>query len=274
MNAGACGQRGSGGGPSMGMTGAQASALAGVIQDAAQRNTIASSAPYYSRVLFEVDAVEAPAGTFTYTIPQGQERRAFGYAKTDPVQGMSGAFNAATPCDTNLMTKGQTLAGQTVLIQGVSVMVQPGSDFELARQFLTECSCSIGLNGDSQVMEMGTPLNLPGIGGLYGWGFTGVLAPDAQGNATSQFSKLGANGLPHADDYRRVPEGLIWRPAGHTDGTLVVKFRAERPSSVVSVERVAQADPLIFAFDPPARIKLDLMTHLICIAISDASVNL
>lgn len=274
MNAGACGQRGSGGGPSMGMTGAQASALAGVIQDAAQRNTIASSAPYYSRVLFEVPAVEAPPGTFTYGIAQGQERRAFGYAKTDPVQGMGGAFNAATPADTNLMSKGQTLAGQTVLIQGVSVMVQPTSDFELARVFLTECSCSIGLNGDSQVMEMGTPLNLPGIGGLYGWGFSALLQPDAQAPAGTQFAKLGANGLPHADDFRRVPEGLIWRPAGHTDGTLVIKFRAERPSSVVAVARAAQANPLILPFTPPAVARLDLMVHLICIAISDASVNL
>jgi hypothetical protein len=261
----------------MGMTGAQAAALSGVIQDAASRNTIASSAPYYSRVFFTSAGVDGGGGSFTYTFPAGVERRAFGYAKTDPIPGAPflAPANEATPADTNLMTKGQTLAGQTVLIQGVSVMVQPGSDFEAAKEMLTECSVSIGLNGDSQQMEMGTPLNLPGIGGLYGWGFSRLIAPAAQNNAGGEFAKLGSNGVPGADNFRRVPEGLIWRPAGKTDGTLVIKFRSERAVVVGPVlSRAAQANPLIFAYTPPASVKIDLMCHLICIAISDASVNL
>ncbi len=276
-NAAACGNRGSGGGPSMGMSGAQVAALSGVIQDAANRNTIASSAPYYSRIFFTAAGVDGGGGSFTYDFPAGVERRAFGYAKTDPVPGAPFGPGAsdATPADTNLMTKGQTLAGQTVLIQGVSVMVQPGTDFEAARQVLSECSVSIGLNGDSQQMEMGTPLNLPGIGGLYGWGFTGLVPPSAQSNGGSEFAKLGANGVPGADNFRRVPEGLIWRPAGKTDGTLVIKFRSERRVTVGPVlSRPAQANPLILAYTPPALVKIDLMCHLICIAISDASVNL
>ena len=267
MSASACGQRGSGGGPSMGLTGAQIQALGGAIESAASRSTIASSAPYYSRVFLTADTVEAPVGTFTYTLPQGREVRAFGYAKTDVIEGS--AALKATPADTNLMNKGQTLAGQTVLIQGVSILAQGLTDFEFARRAMPEVSASISLNGDNQTMEMGTPLNLPGIGGLNGWGATGVITPPL--GSSSDFAKLGSNGLQTSENFRRVPEGLIWRPAGSTDGTLVVKLRVERPIVIVAVARAAAAG--IAAFTPPAVLTLDLMVHLICVAVSDGSVN-
>lgn len=269
---------GGGPGPQMGMTGQQLSAIREAIATAGQRGTIASSAPYFSRVFFTADATESPAGTFNYAVAQGTERRAFGYAKTDDVPGWPTSLGAAathgkaTSADTNLMTKGQTLAGQTVLIQGLACIVQPRSDFEFARNLLSEVSISIGLNGDNQQMEMGTPLNIPGIGGLYGWGFTGLIPPALSAAAGSEMAKLGSNGLPDANNYRRVPEGLIWRPAGKTDGTLVVRARVERGVAIGPVvERAAAVG--IQVFDPPTQIVCDLMFHLVCIAISDQSVN-
>lgn len=259
----------------MGLSGEQAAIVAAAIQDASRRSVIASSAPYFSRVFFDSEAVEAPAGTFNYSLPQGTERRAFGYAKTDPVPGFPAKFGTqsnATSADTNLMTKGQTLAGQTVLIQGLACLIQPRSDFEFARNICSELSVSIGLNGDSQTMEMGTPLNLPGIGGLYGWGFTEMQTPAFDSAASSGVAKLASNGLPGADNFRRVPEGLIWRPAGKTDGSLVIKCKVERTVSMGPlVERVAAAG--IQAYDPPTQVVADLMFHLICIAVGDGSVN-
>lgn len=275
----ACGSAGSGGGPSMGMTGAQAAAVAREIQRAGERGTIASSAPYYSRVFVTAARVTDSAGppaVYSYAVAAGIERRAFGYSKTENVPGYPTSFAAAgiaaTPADTNLITKGQTLAGQTFLIQGLACIVQPTSDFEFARRLLTECSVSISLNGDQQTMEMGTPINLPGIGGLYGWGATSLVEPALSEAGASQFAKLGANGVPAADNFRRVPEGLIWRPAGKTDGTLVVKLRTERAIAYGPItSRVAASG--IVAWAPASELVADLMFHLIGIAVSDSSVN-
>jgi hypothetical protein len=263
--------RAGGGGPSIGLTGAQMAGIGPAIQAAADRGTIANSAPYYSRVFF--DAARVGAGPFTYTVNAGTERRVFGYAKGGNVQGTrDGVTLEATAADTNLVQQGQTLAGQTVLIQGVSCMVQPGSDFELARRLLSEISVNISTNGDTQALFMGTPLNLPGIGGLFGLGSTALLEPALNGGAPTQFAKLGANGQPLSDNFRRVPEGLIWRPAGAADSNLVIKLRTERAVVVPAVAtRVAGAG--ILAYDPPAFVSVDLMFQLICVALSEASVN-
>ena len=265
------GQRAGGGGPSIGLTGAQIAAIGPAIQAAADRGTIANSAPYYSRCFYE--AARVGAGPFTYTIPAGTERRVFGYGKGGQVAGLRGGLALeATSADTNLTQAGQTLAGQIVLIQGVACLVQPGSDFELARQLLSEMSVNISTNGDTQSLFMGTPLNLPGIGGLFGLGSTGLLEPNLNAGAPSQFAKLGSNGQPLSDNFRRVPEGLIWRPAGNSDSNLVIRLRTERAVVVPAVAtRVAAAG--ILAYDPPAFATVDLMWHLICVAISEASVN-
>ena len=265
------GQRAGGGGPSIGLTGAQIANIGPAIQQAADRGTIANSAPYFSRCFF--DAARVGAGPFTYTIPAGTERRVFGYAKGGVVQGTrNGVALEATSADTNLVQPGQTLAGQIVLIQGVSCLVQPGSDFELARLLLAEMSVNISTNGDTQSLFMGTPLNLPGIGGLFGLGNTALLEPPLNVGAPGQWAKLGANGEPLSDNFRRVPEGLIWRPAGNSDSNLVIKLRTER-AVVANAVATRAAGAGIIAYDPPAFAHVDLMFHLICVAISEASVN-
>jgi hypothetical protein len=255
----------------MGMTFGHMAQLGREVQAAGERGVVASSAPYYSRLKFRAEGVEV-TGVFTYTFTKGTELLAFGYAKTDNVQGTDegiGTAQKATKADTNLSNKGSTLAGQKVLIQGLSVITQGETDYEAARLLLPEVSVTLSLNGDEQSITLGTPINIPGIGGLYGLGATGILEPALADAHT--YARLGANGMPFSDNFRRVPEGYIWMPQGGKDGNMVIKFKIERDVVIVATERAAATG--ILPFDPPAIIEVDLMAHLICMAISNQSVN-
>lgn len=232
------------------------------------RGTVVSSMPYYSRVVFAL--ARAGADPYTYTLAQGTNVRAFSYGANQDMGSAGLTGTLATPADTNLTTAGKTLAGQAVGIFGVSVLVNPVTDFEFLRIAAQHISVQIGLNGDDATLKLGTLLNLPSIGGLFGVGDSAIAIPPLANARQSAF--LGSNGWPMSSNYRNIPEGIWWMPEGQKDSQLNIKFNAERAVVSSSIAaRVAAAG--VQAFTPPATIYLDFTVHLICGSTSPQSVN-
>lgn len=245
-----------------------------VIQGAARvpgtqdRGRVVSTMPYFSRVRFRV--ARAGAGPFTYSLAQGTNVRAFNYAVNQDMGSAGIAGLNATPADTNLTTAGKTLAGQAVWVFGLAVLVNPVTDFEFLRLCAHRISVQFGLNGDDATLKLGTLLNLPSIGGLQGWGNTAIKPPPLA--SASDFAFLGTNGVPVAQNFRQIPEGIWWMPEGATDSQLNIKFNVEETVTTGSIAaRVAAAG--IQAFDPPENIDLDFTVHLMTAAQRPQSTN-
>ena len=245
-----------------------------VIQGARQvpqvqsRGNVVSTMPYFSRVRFRL--TRAGAGPFTYTLAQGTIVRAFSYGIAGDMAPAGLPGTTATPADTNLTTAGKTLAGQAVNIFGIGVVVNPISDFGFLRLAAHRISVQVGLNGEGETLRLGTLLNLPGIGGLQGWGNSDIVIPDL--SAARGFAFLGTNGVPVAQNYRAIPEGLWWMPEGAKDSQLTIKFTCEEAVATGSIAARAAATG-VQAFDPPTSIDLDFTVHLLTASQSPQSVN-
>ncbi len=233
------------------------------------RGNVISSMPYFSRVVMAI--ARAGADPYTYTLAQGTNVRAFSYGANQDMASAGLAGTIATPADTNLTTAGKTLAGQAVQIFGVSVLVNPRTDFEFLRLAAQDISVQIGLNGDDATLKLGTLLNLPSIGGLQGWGDSAIAIPPLADARTQAF--LGTNGWPTSGNYRMIPESIWWMPEGMKDSQLNIKFNVERAVATPSIAARAAAAGTTQAFTPPTSIVIDLMVHLITASQSPQSVN-
>lgn len=232
------------------------------------RGNVVSTMPYFSRVRFAIS--RAGADPYTYTLSAGTNVRAFNYGvNTDMGSAGISSYNA-TPADTNLTTAGKTLAGQAVNIFGVAILVNPVTDFEFLRLAAHRISVQIGLNGDDATLKLGTLLNLPSIGGLQGWGNTSIKPPPLA--SADNFAYLGTNGVPVAQNFRQIPEGIWWMPEGSKDSQFNIKFNCEEAVVTSSIAaRTAAAG--IQAFTPPATIYLDFTVHLMTASQSPQSAN-
>lgn len=248
--------------------------VAGNIAALANQRLVVNSQVYMSRGWFI--PTRTGAGPFTFTVSKGTEISLFQYKKGDQISGVVGApaGYVATFADTTLQQPGQTINGQLCLIMGLSFLINPGSDFGLAQALLPELSVAMGLNGSNQQDQFGTPLNLPNIGGLYGAGPTGLLAPATNANQLS--IPFASNGNPLHSNFRDIPEGKWWRPTGDADSNLVITLRAERDVVITSsAARAADLAVGITEYTPPeaGAVYLDLMCHLITGTLAQSSVN-
>lgn len=206
---------------------------------------------YFSTVRFQA----AVTGTFTYTFAAGTELRAFGYAQGDPMNTAVIGFPAgrvATPADTNLISASETIGGERVIIEGISIYLHEDSDAQLAQVLFPNVSVTLAMNGARQLWPLGTMSMLPCSAGLTGLGTSFVTAPDI---ASSIARPLGAltNGVSEASNFYPLPQPIFWEPKGAADSTMICKLRVEQTSAyttLLAADRAAAAG--IAAWTHPA----------------------
>jgi len=223
---------------------ALASALAGE-----QRSVLFNK--YFSTVRFQA----AVSGTFTYTFAQGTELRAFGYAQGDDMSVAGIGFPAgrsASPADTNLISASETISGERVVIEGISIMLHEDSDAQLAQVLFPNVSVTLAMNGARQLWPLGTLSMLPCSGGLTGLGTSYVTAPDIASSVARPVGSL-TNGVAEASNFYPLPEPIFWEPKGAADSTLLCKLKVEQTCSyttLLAADRAAAAG--IAAWNHPA----------------------
>lgn len=206
------------------------------------------STPYYSKVMFVALRVGGP-GAGTYRVANGVEARAFSYAfatGTAITAGFPAAF-VASRAETNIAEAQKTNAGESVEIFGLAIQPIPGvvrdiganvfesdqlSDARMLAVLDDAISVSLQLNAGREGYWFGNISMLPGSGGLEGAGYDS-LGEQAIPGDRPQFGFM-TNGRPMNDNYFRMPEGVVWLPAGQRDSLLSVRLRLERAAVVFS----------------------------------------
>jgi hypothetical protein len=195
---------------------------------------------YYSRVRLVSSVLTANA----YIAAAGPQVTAFGYGKGQDMAAGGVAGTNATACDTNILQANQTLAGETVVVQGISIILLGQSDANFAKQLDQNVSVAIVLNGTT-VYRMGIPSMIPGCGGLYGASESISVVSDLQSQVGRQIGAL-SNGVPMASNFFPLPGPMIWNPAGKGDSNFAVQLVIERTTTTWAgfggVTRAAIAD--------------------------------
>lgn len=228
------------------------------IGDAALRSQkVILSDPYYSAVSFEPGTFTSVSGTSTLTYGPGQTSNAFSYGVGDPgtiagyTQSAAGQpYAQMTIAETNVKNKGLPNAGKTLLVWGLSFILDPSSEPALAAALFENISVLRLLNGGDQRRELGTLSLIPGSGGLYG-SSTSYLAPPPLTDAASQLG-FASNGIPGRDNMLVFPEPWYWRPAGSTDSDLSIVCTVVRQVQLSAVSRAAASG--VQAFTAPTAV--------------------
>ena len=204
--------------------------------------------PYYSRVrLAFVQSGTTP--NFIYTLPQGQQSKAFAYAQGQDMAAAGRAGTAAQACDTNITVASQTIDSDQVDIRGVAIQVVGAgaiSDPALVIAALAEISVRLTSNGQDRSFLLGPCEMIPGGAGIYAGG-AGSASKASGANVGSMTS-----GLPTFGNFFPVPAGWTWNPASAADSSLVIVFNPDR-AVVVNVNNASA----------PANAFIDLRVQLI-----------
>jgi hypothetical protein len=220
-----------------------------------------SVTPYYSRIRFT--STRTGAGPFTYTIAQGAQAVAFAYGKGNDMSAAGFTSTTATLADTNLITAGQTIANETVLVKGISIQVLSTTNSAgLVAAAWPEMSVVASFNGLSTGLLLGTPGMMPGASGLYGQGRDDLAAQPIPGGRP--LFGFFTNGLPGCDNKARIPEGIKWKPAGRADSTfnLIVRFERSVAFTTQLADEAAAAGIRGYANPAGASTFIDLMVQL------------
>jgi hypothetical protein len=228
------------------------------IGDAAlQSQRVVLSDPYYSAISVEPSTIVTASGTSTYTFNKGIQSNAFLYGVGDPgtiagfQQSASGQpYAQMTIAETNVKNKGLPNAGKTLLVWGLSFIMDPSSEPTIAGSLFENLSVLRLLNGGDQRRELGTLSLIPGSGGLYGAGISSIQQPPLA-DTNSNFG-FASNGLPGRDNMLVFPEPWYWRPAGSTDSDLAIVCTLERTVVLSAIARAAATG--VAAFVPPTTI--------------------
>jgi hypothetical protein len=202
---------------------------------------------YYSVVRFQaIVSVVPPTTTLTF---QQQQLRPFGYRIGDNLQqaGFDPTFGLATEADTNLVKAGETIAGEQLEVDGISLMPSPISDVGVYKQLIANMSVVISMDGDAHRYRLGRPDMIPGSGGTFGGGVTPTLVPDLLSSQAVDTSF--SNGWPVVDNFYPFPQPLIWTPSGETDSTFNVVLSLVRQQ--VFVETARAGTDAIAPYTPP-----------------------
>jgi hypothetical protein len=203
---------------------------------------------YYSIVRFQ--AVVSVVGAVTTLTFQTQEQRPFSYRIGDPLvsAGFDPTFGPnATDAETNLVKAGETIAGEQLEVDGISLMPSTVTDIGLWKLLIANMSVTISMDGDSHRYRLGRPDMICGSGGTFGQGTTPTLVPDL---ASSQFvDHAFSNGWPVVDNFYPFPQPLLWTPSGETDSNFNVVLKLVRQQVVVETSRAGAAG--IAPFTPP-----------------------
>lgn len=189
--------------------------------DALQRQEFVVGFPYYSMVRFRF--VASGAGPYTYTLSSSVVR-AFSYSvdQSDLTAAGFASGYTATYAETNLQSKNETNAGETVYVNGLSAVLMPNSDARMASEVFRNVYCELSLNGDSNTFRLGPPIFLPSPVGLLGSGKDDA-GPQAIPGGRPVFT-FPANGWPYKGNKMGLPGGLVWRNSSKRDSQLNVIF--------------------------------------------------
>lgn len=203
---------------------------------------------YYSIVRFQATVSVAPPVT-TLTFPVVQ-LKPFSYRIGDPltVAGFDATFGpAATEAETNLVKAGETIAGEQLEIDGLSLMPSSVTDIGVWKQLIANIAVTLSFDGDAHKYRLGRIDMIPGSGGTFGSGFTTTLVPNLD---SSQFiDSAFSNGWPVIDNFYPFPQPLIWTPSGETDSNFNVVLALVRQQVIVETARAAATG--VAAFTPP-----------------------
>lgn len=189
---------------------------------------------YYSRIRLPANTVVTTTGVITAS--QGKTSRAFGYGiGQDMSPGLAGTTGTtAQLSDTNLLTQNQTVAAESVLISGISLILLSTSEPLLALSLDPNVSVQLILNGTTKY-PLGIPSMIPGCGGLFGAGVSGVAQPLGEAAFVQGFGVLN-NGMPLAKNYFELPEPTAWMSTGsNIDTALNVVFTIENAVTTPAV---------------------------------------
>ena len=202
---------------------------------------------YYSIVRF-LAIVSVNGATTTLTFQQN-EQRPFSYRINDALTGagFEPAIGNATEAETNLTAAGQTIAGEQLQVDGISLMPSSITDIGLWKQLIANMSVVISMDGDSHRYRLGRPDMIPASGGTFGSSPTSTILPGLAESVS--FDSGFSNGWPVVDNFYPFPQPLMWTPTGETDSNFNVVLRLVRQLVFVQVGRAA-ADG-IAPFTPP-----------------------
>ena len=205
---------------------------------------------YYSIVRFQADVdVVGSVTTLTFV---AAELRPFSYRINDPLQsaGFDASFGNATEAETNLTKAGETIAGEQLEVDGLSLMPSSITDIGLWKTLIASISVAISMDGDAHRYRLGRPDMLCGSGGTFGTGQTSTAIPDLQSSIAQDGSF--SNGWPVIDNFYPFPQPLIWTPSGETDSNFNVVLKLQRQQVFVETARAAATG--IAAFTPPTAV--------------------
>jgi hypothetical protein len=262
-------------------------ALNGMLQAAKDEAVATALAPlaskqptgYYSTGRFAATSTAVPPA-FLWSIPAG-DRALFNYALGQDMQTAGFAPGTkATLRHTNLSKAGETRAGETYYIKGVSyhigsldaqasVVGTVVNDPLVAFAIWSNAFAQLTMNGGTDSWPLGPLFFFPAIAGLSGVGTSTIVAPPLS-DVIATVSNI-QNGQQEADNYFEFADPLIWTPSGETDSQLQWIFTLPAPLSFAADARVAAAG--VQAYTPPTSIAVDVTTRLIGHSISKLSKN-
>jgi hypothetical protein len=234
---------------------------------------------YYSRgrIIPTVD-VDGGTGVATVTYEKGTFDF-FGYSKgqiMDPAQigGTSGAFKAGN-ADTNLVgSPANTIGGDHVEIEGLSIQLTPGNQAALAAgKIFSESAIAFFYDGEKLGLLVGPPYFIPGKSSLYGQ-TNDINSPSAIAGGGQPVAGFLSNGAPTIHNFLRIPERLQWNAAGQVDSNLVVRWSLTR-TVVLTIPSARAAATGIAAWVQPTAtdLTIDVMCLLHSVQTSDRSHN-
>lgn len=233
---------------------------------------------YYSRVHI---AATSLAGN-VYTVAAGSTFNAFSYGRNGNDMATAGqAGTLSTPCDTNILTANQTIAGESVIIEGIGILALSASDANLLKQLDQQVSVTIKTNGTTDYL-LGIPSMVPSPGGLFGSSEAWSVAPSIPDQLSRSVGAM-SNGIPHVSNYLPLPEPMLWSSAGHGDSNFNIQLKVERAVNTIvqfgaaarTATNVTPAVGPVAAYTPPtaAQTFVDYMIVLIGPTVNPLSTN-
>lgn len=207
---------------------------------------------YYSIVRFSGTVSGGGGGPTTVTWQGGTELRPFSYRINDPLTsaGFPASFGLATQAETNLVKSSETLAGEQLLIYGVSLMPSLTTDSGAWAWVTDNMSVVVSMDGDQRRYRLGRPMMVPASGGSYGVAFS-FVTPGQAG--------VFSNGNPQIDNYYPFPEPIVWTSSGETDSNFNLILRLERGVALTSP--TTATSPETSGVDPGAFVDVMVRLH-------------
>jgi hypothetical protein len=240
---------------------------------------VASKQPtgYYSTVRFQAtNTGVAPA--FLWIVAAG-DRKAFNYAVgNDMATAGFTPGTLATLRHTNLSKAGETRAGETYYIRGVSYHLGSldgaagpalANDPLFAFALWSNAFAQLSMNGGTDSWPLGPLFFFPAIAGLSGIGTSAIIEPSLP-DAVGTIAGI-QNSQQEADNYFEFSDPIIWTPSGNTDSQLQWLFTL--PAALTFTANARGAAAGVAAFSPPQQIAVDITVRLIGHSISKLSVN-